>query len=277
LGRCDKHGEFFQTASSINKGQGCFHCAADTKGKRCRSSTDNFIKKSKNIHNNFFNYSLVDYVKNSQEITIICPLHGKFKQRPGSHLRGNNGCKNCQIENKRRLYQKSKLEFIKEAEEVHGNLYNYSKVDYINVDTPVEIVCKTHGVFYQTPWRHIKQKNGCKLCNGSLMERLTAEWLQENKIKFTTQKCFKNCKNINQLRFDFYLPELNICIECQGEQHFKPIDFYGGEKAFQQLFKRDKIKKDFCKKENIKLLEILWTEKSIKNFLDLEFSRVEAL
>jgi len=80
---------------------------------------------------------------------------------------------------------------------------------------------------------------------------------------------FDNCKNKNPLPFDFYLPEHNICIEFDGEQHFKSISYFGGEKGFKNTQKNDLIKTSYCKENNIKLIRINYLEfKKIEEILN---------
>lgn len=76
--------------------------------------------------------------------------------------------------------------------------------------------------------------------------------------------------HLKNIHFDFYLPEENICIEFDGEQHFRPIDYFGGENTFKLTQKRDKIKNKYCKNNNIKLLRIKYDEnitKKLKSIL----------
>jgi hypothetical protein len=66
----------------------------------------------------------------------------------------------------------------------------------------------------------------------------------------------ENCKDKQKLPFDFYLPNYNICIEFNGEQHYKPIKWFGGEKTLEGIKKRDKIKMEYCQNNNIPLIII---------------------
>ena len=107
--------------------------------------------------------------------------------------------------------------------------------------------------------------NGCPTCNKSKGENKIELALIKNNILYNIQFTFSNCKYKNPLEFDFYLPDYNMCIEYQGIQHYEPIDFAGrGEEWAKKLFKenqiRDQIKRDYCKTNNIKLLEIPYWE-----------------
>ena len=83
-------------------------------------------------------------------------------------------------------------------------------------------------------------------------------------INFTKQKTFEDCKFKNKLKFDFYIPEKNICIEFDGEQHFKPIRYFGGNKSFELQKIKDQIKNEYCNKNKIKLIRFRFDEDPIK-------------
>lgn len=88
-------------------------------------------------------------------------------------------------------------------------------------------------------------------------------------IDFKEEYSFDDLKYKNKLRFDFYLPKENICIEFQGKQHYEPIDFFGGEKGFHERVKRDNLKREYCKNNDIKLIEVSYKEKNIEDFLKI--------
>lgn len=121
-----------------------------------------FIEKAKSIHNNKYEYSLVEYKNNKSKIKIICKKHGIFEQRPDNHLRGK-GCKKCSIEKRAETNKLTTRQFIKRAEKIHGNKYNYSKLKHINSRVKVSIICERHGKFHQNPFDHLKGR-GCIKC-----------------------------------------------------------------------------------------------------------------
>ena len=126
-------------------------------------NTEEFIERAKNIHGNKYDYSKVEYKRNDKKVCIICPKHGEFWQTPKSHLRGAD-CSKCYEERRGKNRQYSLEDFIAKAKSVHGDKYDYSKVEYIDSKTKVCIICKEHGEFLQTPAHHL-QGQGCKLCN----------------------------------------------------------------------------------------------------------------
>lgn len=83
---------------------------------------------------------------------------------------------------------------------------------------------------------------------------------KHNYINYEHQFKFKECRSINPLPFDFYLPKHSLCIEYDGEQHFKPIDIFGGQKAFEELKMRNNIKTKYCEDNDIKLLRIKYSD-----------------
>ena len=253
--KCPTHGIFVQRPSNHLTGCGCPKCA----GKNI--TTEEFITNAKLIHGDKYDYSLVKYVNSKLNVKIICEKHGVFEQRPNNHLTGSN-CLKCDNKNK------TTEEFILQARNIHNDKYNYSLIEYIGSKLKVNIICPIHGVFKQIPNRHL-MGDGCKSCSESKGEKAIAKYLVDNDIKYIREKRYDNCKNISQLPFDFYLPEYNLLIEYDGEQHFKSMDFFGGEKAFKIRIINDNIKNEYAKNNNIKLLRIRFDElNNIENILD---------
>ncbi|MFW6172727.1 MAG: hypothetical protein ACOC5T_03185 [Elusimicrobiota bacterium] len=243
---CPKHGEFLQIPNDHLMNHGCPICA-----NNIQVTLKDFIKKSNEIHENKYNYSKVKYKNNHTKITIICKKHKEFQITPKDHLNGI-GCSQC-------YYEKMKLttiEFIQKASKIHENKYDYSKVKYVNSRTKVCIICPEHGEFWQSPNRHLSNNN-CPMCKQSKGEIKIANWLNKNNIQYKNQKTFQECKNKRNLPFDFYIPQINTCIEFDGKQHFKPIPIFGGEKSFKQRKINDQIKTQYCLDNNISLKDSL--------------------
>ena len=255
---CKKHGIFEQTPCKHLIGDGCSSCSGNKK-----MTTLEFIEKSKKIHGNKYNYSLVEYIGLETKVKIICPIHGIFEQSAHNHINKKRGCSKCNGGVKL-----TKEEFILNSIKKHGNKYDYSLVIYVNADTKVKIICPEHGIFEQKPRHHI-YKCSCKKCNKSKGENNIDLYLKERNISFDREKTFKKCKFKKVLPFDFYLIEFNICIEYDGEQHYKSIKFYGGEKNFELRKIKDNIKTNFCKDNDIKLIRIRYDE-NIEEKLNLE-------
>ena len=258
---CPKHGEFWQTPSNHLSGKGCPKCKADKTRERLILSKEGFIKKAREvykedfvkkankIHHDKYNYSKVEYDGALTKVCVICPEHGEFWQTPNSHLNGT-GCPKCSGN-----YIPTTEEWITSANEKHNGKYDYHKVKYVKSTIKVCIICPEHGEFLQKPTYHI-QGQGCPKCNLSHMEHDVMNYLDERGIPYDYQKRF-DWLGLQSL--DFYLPDYKVGIECQGEQHFFPVDFAGKGvewacKEFDKLIKRDKRKKALCEEHGVKLL-----------------------
>ena len=202
-----------------------------------------FLKRAIKKWGDKYDYSLVKFISTKYKVKIIYE-NVIYEQAPNNHL-------NYAPE---KLNQKTYEDFLKEAYQKHMNLYSYEKVVYVNYRTKIEIICKKHGSFYQTPTQHLSR--GCTFCKESGGEKEIWKYLTKFNIKFEREKTFTDCKNINCLKFDFYLTDYNICIEYDGEQHFNINHFFGGQKAYNKLKINDNIKTKYCLDNNIKLIRI---------------------
>jgi len=247
---CPIHGLFEQTPYKHLIGRGCHYCAGNL-----QLNTIDFIKKSNEIHNYLYDYSLSKYINTKTKVKIICKEHGVFEQSPNNHITKKQGCPKCKGGIKLTIN-----EFINRSREIHNNKYDYSLVNYININTKVKIICPKHGVFEQTPNCHLNQGYGCQKCSESKGEKQIRKFLEKNEIKYNYEKTFENCKFKYKLKFDFYLPDYNTCIEYNGIQHYKPVNYFGGEKVLKYQKNNDKIKDIYCKSNNIELLTIKYDE-----------------
>ena len=247
---CPLHLEFQQTPNNHLSGKGCPSCSNNRK-----LSKKIFIEKSNKVHNNTYSYKLKEVPSSNDKIDIICHIHGEFKQRVSNHLNGQ-GCPKCKIGNNKKSFE------IK-ANDIHNNKYSYD--DYIDSHTKIDITCPIHGIFKQLPKNHLNLSHGCPRCSTSKGESEVRKVLEQNNIEYIDQYTFEDCINKSKLKFDFYLPEHNTCIEYDGIQHFKPINRFGGYEGFKETKKRDYIKNEYCEVNNINLIRISYT-----SFNDIE-------
>ena len=175
--KCSKHGEFFQLAYNHLQGYGCPKCS-----RTQRLTTEEFIKRAREIHNDKYDYSKVEYKNCTTKICIICPDHGKFIQTPNSHLQGS-GCPKCALDSSSDSLRLTTEEFIKRAKGIHIDLYGYSKVDYNNNKTPVEIFCKIHGYFTQLPAIHLRG-SGCPKCGVGFSSDSKLSLLSDSDVEY---------------------------------------------------------------------------------------------
>jgi len=92
-------------------------------------------------------------------------------------------------------------------------------------------------------------------------ELMISHILESKNIKYLFNKSLKDCISSSRLRFDFYLPKYNCCIEFDGKQHFESCEFFGGDEEFKKLKIRDNIKNEWCEVNEIKLLRLNYLQK----------------
>ena len=239
---------FLQMPYSHLAGFGCPYCAGLAK-----HTTESFIQKAKQIHGDKYDYSKVDYVNNKTKVLITCKVCGaEFWQAPDNHLKGC-GCPECRYIEQRLTTE----QFIEKAKQVHGDKYDYSKVDYKNCSTKVCIICPKHGEFWQIPSIHLSGK-GCPECNTSKGEERIKKFLDENEVNYIHDK--QSLEFLRQMRPDFYLPDYNLVVEYDGKQHFEANEMFGGEEGFEERQKMDELKDQLCEEHGIKVVRISYSE-----------------
>lgn len=312
---CPEHGEFYVRPADYLRGYSCPKCSNIKRIKNLSLTQDEVIRRFHKVHDDKYDYSLVEYVNYDTKVKIICPIHGIFEMTPSNHIRGQ-GCPKC-----KGIHLTAK-EIIDEFNKVHGDKYDYSKTVYNKMHEKITVICPRHGEFQITPSKHrigqgcpkcgilkraknqsydnesfieILQKvhngkyiytkatlngnlhnrititcpihgdfeqiaqshlngHGCPKCQSSHLEEEIKSFLNDNDIEFEQQKTFEWLKLKNHLYLDFYLPKYNKAIECQGIQHFKPVDFFGGEECFIKTIERDDIKQKLCENNGIKII-----------------------
>ena len=179
---CPIHGEFEQIPRShVNNGSGCPECANNKISIDNTSNVDEFVKKAKKVHGNKYDYNLTVYINAKTKVKIDCPKHGFFEQTPDNHISKKHNCPECK-KDKLRLFKLSNTnEFINKAKKIHGDKYDYNLVDYIDAHKRIKIICPKHGIFEQTPNRHL-DGSGCVNCVKDKF-RLTEKELIESFIK----------------------------------------------------------------------------------------------
>lgn len=260
---CKIHGEFTQSSANNHlNGAGCPVCGKERARSANRYTGEEFVTKAKTIHGDKYVYNPTDYVGSYTPMPITCPTHGVFKQLPKEHLR--YGCIKCGHKSSAERRQLSTEQFITNAKAVHGDHYDYSKSVYTTSLTPVIIICPTHGEFKQKPNYHVNAKTGCPSCIQSHNERTISTILTNNNIEFIQEYAVKLPGRRQPLRYDFYLPNHNILIEYDGEQHFRPVKFNGitAERALKihlNTKARDVLKTEYAAANALRLVRIPYT------------------
>ena len=173
-----------------------------------------FIDKSLKTHSIKYDYSKVNYINALTKVCITCPTHGEFWIRPNNHLNGQ-GCPRCG--GTKRLTTE---EFVIKAKQIHGNRYDYSKVEYKNNKTKVCIICKEHGEFWMKPNDHLNG-HGCTSCGGTKKD--TVESIIEKFKKI-------HCNKYDYSKVNYINAMTKVCIICpkHGEFLQSPHDHLKG-------------------------------------------------
>jgi very-short-patch-repair endonuclease len=234
--------------NSLQKGIGCPRCSGKSK--------PNISKIESDLKNRNIKLLSKEYSNIYSEFDCECLNCGyKWKASYTNLIHNKTGCARCS--------KKLKHDIEKIKTEING-ITVLSKI-YKNNRTPLLCECnKCHHKWYSN-YHELKAGKGCPLCNASLGEKKIYEWLRSNDIEFKYQHKFKDCKYKSQLVFDFYIPNLNVCVEFDGELHFKQTSL-NCDLEVQKL--RDNTKNEYCKDKNIKLIRIpYWEINKIEDIL----------
>ena len=230
------------------------------------SKNNIFIEKARQIHNDKYDYSKVNYVNSRTKVCIICPEHGEFWQTPHNHLKGY-GCAECGKE-KSHLPKITTEDFIAKSKEIHGNKYDYSKVCYKTSDTKVCIICPEHGEFWQSPSNHMNG-SGCPKCANEKRKNAlikdtklfidTATLIHDGKSEDEIISLFSEIEHqqhnreiLNGMEIDIFIPPLKLGIEYNG------LRWHSEEFGKDHRYHLDKLNK--CNEQGIKLIQIFEDE-----------------
>ena len=241
---CKVHGPFKLLAKNhIYLKQICPECRKLKKFTYNKLTIKEFENKCLLKYENKYKY-FQDYNGMKQSITVECKNHGKFKIVAQNHLYNNNGCIQCSN---------------KQTKDTKW-LQSQTDKSFMNFDGKVVTsLCDKHGR-YSTKLFHFLNGSGCPICKSSKGEKNIRNFLEENNIKYIQEKRFSDCVFKKQLPFDFYLPDLNICIEYDGIQHFEEVEFFGGRESLEQIILRDSIKNKYCGEHKICLIRIKFSD-----------------
>ena len=260
----------------------CAHC------RQKKTSEYNLKQRQSNLYQralDFCNkkgYKLItkksNILNSDTRILYECQKHGVHETKIYTLIDGHE-CIDCAAEN---IHIKAR----KNIEDVYNDFLKYggillNKEDYLGWNYKnLKVICKECGDIFTTSYGAFVMRNGqlCSKCTSNISkgERAIKEYLEKSNIKFYMQFRFNDCRNIISLPFDFYLPNYNICIEYDGEGHYKPINRGSisdleAQKMLDGIKNRDNIKTEYCKNNNINLIRIpYWDFNNIHNILNEE-------
>lgn len=267
---CRKHDLIFmQSPQKHCIGHGCPKCRYEKMVKKTVKNTEWFVEKAKRIHGDKYDYSKSKYVNWNTKVCIICKEHGEFWQTPGNHLNGFHaqGCPVCGRKKCDDARRKCFDDFVKEANKVHDNTYEYCKEEYNGANSMVKIICPIHGVFYQKGTNHICLKQGCPKCSNQMSknEEEIFNFIKDALGNDAVER--RNRQLIAPYEVDIMIPSRNLAIEFDGL-------IWHSEK-----FEKDKNyhlnKTNACAKQNVRLIHIFEDEWMFKK--EIVKSRLNAI
>lgn len=200
-------------------------------------TTESYIKECLLIHGNKYDYSLTNYLGINKKVSIICKLHGEFKQRAQSHLNGTN-CINCYNESRNPI----NIDYITECTKIHNNKYLYENSIFTGLKKYINIECIKHGQFRQLAYKHLNGQ-GCKKCHDESSRITQHEFIIRSKIKHNNIYDYSLVKYINS--------STKIKILCEKHGIFE-------QTPNNHLIQGKGCK--LCKNRNISKLEISWLD-----------------
>lgn len=263
---CPKHRQYGVQEMPYNNMKrvvvGCQHCIG-------RNDDENIVLAEMYAANPYIEL-LEPYQGRAKRIKMKCTKHNVESTKTPYEVVCGKGCYLCGLEKLSVRQRKPEDEFVKELHD-----------KYPNIDLVSGYTAKTeYADFYcnicKASWTDIADyvsRRGCPRCNGASVESQIGEILQQYKINYIPQYSFNDCRDQRALPFDYYIPDCNVLIEYDGEQHYKPRNFGGiSDEEAKENFKitqfHDKIKTEYCINNNIPLIRIpYWEKNNLENVL----------
>lgn len=252
---------WYPTWDNLRVGKGCPECANNRK----RTPNNKFIKDVRKINRNVNIKS--EYKNMASMMNCSCNKCGSDYIIRADSLMAGYGCPACS----KRKRSKTHDLFVEEMSDINRGIAVIG--NYENKRTRVKCKCTVCGRKWFALPNNLLVGSGCPDCAPmSYGEEIVSGVLDKLNLIYEREYSFDDCVNEIALRFDFYIPKLNTCIEYDGEHHFKPINYFGGEDKYKKVQKNDSIKNNYCKENGIKLIRIPYTEKDIKQSLMSQLS-----
>jgi hypothetical protein len=254
---CLIHNVFWETKPyRVLEGHGCKKCRIEKFKMSNTKTQDEYIEEVKLKNPNI--EVIGEYVDARTKILHKCLTHNVIWNASPTNILKGCGCHECLKEKIGSKNGVSHNEYLAKLLNINPNVVALE--EYINTETKIKHKCQICGHEWKVKPGNILAGKGCPKCNESHGEKNISNYLNMNNITYIPQYTFDDCKDKRKLPFDFYLPELNICIEYDGEQHFKVVDHFGGKEGLKIRQLHDQMKTDYCKNNNISLLRIKYDD-----------------
>lgn len=254
--KCPQNHTFNMTYANFQQGQRCPTCGVKVRSEKAKYDYDE-VKSCLGSEG----YELLsdEYINVKEKLKLKCP-QGHIWEVTLDSFNSGSRCKHC--------YGNIKFDFEYVKEYIESFGYKLLSSTYLNCDSKLDLECPNGHKFRMSFYNFKNKNNRCSICSCSKGEDRICSILNRVKIRYKSQYKFKNCKFKNVLPFDFYLPNYNACIEYDGEQHFRPVERFGGLEGFIDTKIRDTIKNVYCKNNDITLIRIpYWEFDNIENIL----------
>jgi len=256
------------------------------------------VSFQKRLNKKWINLEMIEFYQKkiwtygSRNISCFCNICGCVTRKPPTDIL-KNGCYICKNDMEREPKYSS-------LQDCKNNIIKWATNKIKNVDNSIEFIdvffknyygnrkeflllckCRIDGhEWVAAPSNVLNGKHKCSVCNETSGEKAIRSILENQNINFKYQYAFKDLRNKRKLRFDFAVLKndnaVDFLIEYQGKQHFEPVDFFGGEEIFQYQQHNDFLKREYCKYNNIELIEINYIEfKNMDNILNKHINKGE--
>ena len=267
------------TPNNILRGRGCAKCADERFGESRKLSQDDFMAKVFKKHGNDI-YPISDHIGVTTKIDFKCNVCGNVWSARPDNIMSGRGCPQCKINNFVDRVKLTRERFEADLFRAHGGDIELAD-EYIDTGTNVDFKCNRCGNRWSAKPSHITQGHGCPdCCDKSRGEELVADYLGKAGLKFDREVTFHGLKLKKSLRYDFAVLDPKTfkpmaLIEFDGEQHFRPIEYFGGVKMWERMKKSDEMKNDYARKNGIKLIRIpFYKISAISEILESELREV---
>lgn len=257
---------------NILKGSGCPKCANNKKANNRAFTINEYTERLAQINPRI--EFIGDYKNANTRALHLCKVCGYEWMAYPSNVLSGKGCKRCFDKISADIRRKTHEVYVAQVNSINTNIAVLG--EYVNARIPIKHKCRICGHEWNVSPDSILQGHGCPKCIESRGESVIEEYLIEHQIQFKPQHTFLDCRNKKPLPFDFYIPNMNVCIEYDGIQHFEPVEYFGGVDALKRTQHNDTIKTRYCLSNNIDLLRIKY-DQDVNNKLDQFFNNTKLI
>lgn len=271
LHKCKIDGcEWMAMPSNILRGRGCPKCKALKLHNLKVKTHEQYVNEVHDINPNILVFE--KYAGRKRAILHMCLVDGTVWYATPNHVLEGYGCPTCSSKKVSAYRTKTHEDYVKEVWNINPYIEVVGK--YVNSETKILHRCLIDGHEWFSLPGGILGGHGCPHCNQSIGERRISIYLDRHNVKYKTQHTFDDCRYKKCLPFDFYLTDYNVCVEYDGEQHFKVVNHFGGENGLLERQRNDLIKTNYCLSSNINLLRIRY-DQNVEEVLDAFFNNIK--